>query len=35
MWKVYLFEFIVVVIISVIWVNIIDNSNKNKDEQNN
>jgi len=31
MWKVYLFEFIVVVIISVLWVNLIDKS-KNENE---
>jgi hypothetical protein len=32
MWKVYLFEFIVVVIISVLWVNLIDKSKNNEDE---
>ena len=31
MWRVYLFEFIVVVIVSVLWVNLIDKS-KNEDE---
>ena len=29
MWKVYLFEFIVVVIVSVLWVNLIDKSMNN------
>jgi hypothetical protein len=32
MWKVYLFEFIVVVLISVTWVNIIDKHKKENDE---
>ena len=32
MWKVYLFEFIVVVIISVLWAHLIDKSKDNQDE---
>lgn len=32
MWKVYLFEFIVVVLISVTWVNIIDKHKNENDE---
>lgn len=30
MWRVYLFEFITVVTISIIWVTILDNHNKKK-----
>jgi len=32
MWRVYLFEFIVVVIISIAWANILDKQKENKDE---
>jgi hypothetical protein len=32
MWRVYLFEFIVVVLISVTWVNIIDKHKNEQDE---
>ena len=35
MWKVYLFEFIVVVIASITWVNILDKSKDQEDEQDN
>jgi hypothetical protein len=32
MWRVYLFEFIVVVLISLTWVNILDKHKKEKNE---
>jgi len=28
MWKVYLFEFIIVVVVSLLWVNILDKNKK-------
>jgi hypothetical protein len=34
MWRVYLFEFIVVVLISLTWVNILDKHKKEQDESN-
>ena len=33
MWKVYLFEFIIVVVISIVWATIIDRALKEKKEQ--
>ena len=32
MWKVYLFEFIIVVVISIVWATIIDRALKKKEE---
>ena len=32
MWRVYLFEFIVTVIVSVLWAHLISNQNNNEDE---
>jgi hypothetical protein len=34
MWRVFLFEFIVVVLISLTWVNILDKHKKEQDENN-
>jgi hypothetical protein len=34
MWRVYLFEFILVVLISLTWVNILDKHKKEQDESN-
>ena len=34
MWRVYLFEFILVVLISITWVHILSNEKNNKDESN-
>jgi hypothetical protein len=34
MWRVYLFEFIIVVLISVTWVHILDKHKKEQDESN-
>lgn len=31
MWKVFLFEFIIVVIVSLLWVNILDKNNNDAD----
>jgi hypothetical protein len=33
MWKVYLFEFIVAVVISVLWVHLIDKSKDNNEDE--
>lgn len=33
MWKVYLFMFVVVVIVSILWVHILSNQNNNFDEE--
>ena len=33
MWKVYLFEFIVVVIISILWAHLLSKQNNNFDEE--
>ena len=34
MWRVYLFEFAVVLIVSILWVNILDKHKKQNDENN-
>lgn len=31
MWKIYLFEFVVVLIVSILWVHILNQNNNNED----